>query len=593
MSIKDNELLKKKIDLLPDRPGSYQMLDKDKRIIYVGKAKSLVKRVKQYFTRPQEGKVLRMVNEIEDFTFIECNSEKEALLLEISLIQKYYPKYNILLKDGKMYPYISLKKNDPYLKISRDNKDKNYYHYGPFPNSSQCFKTINLLNKIYPLRKCRVIPKKACLYYYLGNCVAPCINKVDELEYQKIDKEIRNFLNGDASKVLSSLKEKMLDYAAKMEFEKAAEYKELIESVQHVSERQVMFLNDDVDRDFINFSIREGYIALTIFIYKKGNLLGRETFVEGLSSDLDTVITDIVCQFYLKRPDLKPKEICISLENLCPLLSETLDITVTSPSRGKKKEILLEVLQNAQKALDEHFYTARLEDDKEELLEQLGNLLMMESTPLNIELYDNSHLQGAAAVGVMVKYINGEPSKKHYRKYIIESDNKKDDLSSMAEVFSRRLKRMDRSIVHDKPDLIICDGGVNQVNVVKDILEQNNISDIKVCGLVKNNKHETESLYDGDTGELIDLDKRSNIFFLLMRMQDEVHRFAISFFRNKKSKDLFQSFYDDIKGIGKQKRRILLTAYPTIDLLKKASYEELSGLVGKEIAKNIQDKLSS
>lgn len=588
----ENELLKRKIDLLPDRPGSYQMLDKDKTVIYVGKAKSLLKRVKQYFTRPQVGKVQRMVDEIEDFNIIETNSEKEAFLLEISLIQKYYPKYNILLKDGKSYPFISLKKKgDPYLKISRNDKDKNFYHYGPFPSSKSCWVMIDLLNKIYPLRKCNVIPKKPCMYYYLGQCLGPCINKIDEKDYKDIDASIKKFLNGDVSEVVNDLTKKMKDAAENLEFEKANDYKITIDSIKHVIEKQKVMVSDHIDRDVIAYSVRDGYIAFIFLTYRKGVLLGKYSFIEHVMDDIPSLFADVIFQYYSQPNNTKPKEIIIPEESITSLLSEALNIKVYVPKKGKKKDMLNMAILNSKQSLDEHFLTARLEDDNLKLLEELQEKLALSKTPLNIELYDNSHLQGSDAVGVMVKYINGEPSRKDYRKYIIRSENKKDDLSSMHEVMSRRLARLKEENYKNKPDLIICDGGENQVKVTLDVLQNYPESGIKVCGLAKNDKHETDSLIDGESGEVIPLDKKSNLFFFLMRMQDEVHRYAITFFRKNHQKSMFATFYDDIKGIGKKKKMQLLDLYPTLESLQAASFDEIKNLVGEICATNIINKL--
>lgn len=587
-----NPLLQSKIDLLPDKPGSYQMKDKNGTIIYVGKAKSLLKRVKQYFTRPQEGKVQKMVHDIEDFDIIETNTEKEALLLEINLIQKYYPKYNILLKDGKMYPYIALKKgDDPYLKIVHKDKDKNYYYFGPFPSSGSCYTTINLLNKIYPLRKCKNIPSKPCLYYYLGQCLAPCINKIKEEDYKNIVSGITKFLNGDINQIVNELTTKMKEAASKLEFEQANEYKQQIEAVKHIVSSQKIMMQDHIDRDIIGYSLREGYLCVIFFVYRKGILLGKNMFVIDLYSDIEDGLLIIIMQFYNNHP--LPKELIISNENLVDILTQSLNIKVIVPQLGFKKDLLFMALENAKQGLDQHFQTARLEDNKLELLEELGKLLYID-TPLDIELYDNSHLQGSDAIGAMVKYINGEKAPSLYRKYNIKGENKKDDLASMKEVLTRRFTRM----INEKqkqPDLIILDGGENQIQAALEVEEELNIF-IPLAGLKKNDKHETDSLINGQTGEIITLDRKSPLFFLLMRMQDEVHRFAITSFRNKHTKSLYQTIYDDIPSVGKKRKNMLIEAYPTIESLKQVSVEELSQLIPKDAAiilkKKVNDSLN-
>ncbi|MDD6226601.1 MAG: excinuclease ABC subunit UvrC [Bacilli bacterium] len=580
-----NEILKMKIDMLPSKPGSYQMKDKNGNIIYVGKAKSLDKRVRQYFYRPQEGKVQRMVREIEDFDIIETNSEKEALLLEINLIQKYYPKYNVLLKDGKMYPYISLKRGgDPFLKIAHNDKDKRYYYFGPFPSSHNAYTMINLLNKIFPLRKCNVIPKKPCLYYHLGQCLGPCINKIEESSYKEIVSSITKLLNGDSSSLVSSLTKKMKECSLNLDFERAKEYKDQIDSINHIISSQKIMMKDHIDRDVIGYSLREGYISVLFLLYRKGILLGKNLFVHELNSDVEDVLVDIIFQFYLNHP--KPKEIVISLDSIKEVLEESLEVRVLVPSKGQKKDLLYMALENAKQGLDQHFQTARLEDDNLALLEELGKLLNIE-TPLDIELYDNSHLQGKDAIGALVKYINGVKVTSLYRKFNIKSENTKDDLSMMKEVLTRRLTRL-KEENQKKPDLIILDGGEEQLKVAKEVVNSLGL-DIALASLKKNEKHQTDTLVNGKDLSLILLDRKSNLFFLLMRMQDEVHRYAITTHKAKRSKEIYKTIYDDIKGIGKKRKEMLLSLYPTKEALSQATIEELKQIVPLEIACRLKE----
>ena len=580
-----NEILKMKIDMLPSKPGSYQMKDKNGNIIYVGKAKSLDKRVRQYFYRPQEGKVQRMVREIEDFDIIETNSEKEALLLEINLIQKYYPKYNILLKDGKMYPYISLRRGgDPFLKIAHNDKDKRYYYFGPFPSSHNAYTMINLLNKIFPLRKCNVIPKKPCLYYHLGQCLGPCINKIEESSYKEIVSSITKLLNGDSSSLVSSLTKKMKECSLNLDFERAKEYKDQIDSINHIISSQKIMMKDHIDRDVIGYSLREGYISVLFLLYRKGILLGKNLFVHELNSDVEDVLVDIIFQFYLNHP--KPKEIVISLDSIKEVLEESLEVKVLVPSKGQKKDLLYMALENAKQGLDQHFQTARLEDDNLALLEELGKLLNIE-TPLDIELYDNSHLQGKDAIGALVKYINGVKVPSLYRKFNIKSENTKDDLSMMKEVLTRRLTRL-KEENQKKPDLIILDGGEEQLKVAKEVVNSLGL-DIALASLKKNDKHQTDTLVNGKDLSSILLDRKSNLFFLLMRMQDEVHRYAITTHKAKRSKEIYKTIYDDIKGIGKKRKEMLLSLYPTKEALSQATIEELKQIVPLEIACRLKE----
>lgn len=585
----NTEIVKRKIELLPDHPGCYLMKNKDGTIIYVGKAKSLVKRVKQYFTRPQEGKVFRMVLEVTDFDTIETDSEKESLLLEINLIQKYYPKYNIMLKDGKMYPYIALKNmGDPYLKIARNDRDKSFSYFGPFPNSGSAYRMIDLLNKIYPLRKCKNIPNRACLYYHLGQCMGPCINDISKSDNKDMISHITKFLNGDASEVKQEITVKMRAAANDLRFEEAQEYKETLDTIEHVLSSQKIMMQDHIDRDIVGYSQRDGYISILFLLYRKGVLLGKNLFVVEKFDDINSELTDYIYQFYLNHP--KPKELIISEKSIADILESSLGIKVIVPSRGVKKDLLFMALENAKAGLDEHFMTARLEDDNLKLLEELGNMLNI-STPLDIELYDNSHLQGTEAIGAMVKFINGVKVPSMYRKYKIRQENKRDDLASMEEVLTRRLTRL-KEENSKMPDLIIVDGGMTQVEIAYNVREKLNVN-VNIAGLAKNDKHETDALINGNTGEFIPLNHKSPLFFMLMRMQDEVHRFAISYHRHKREKSFFETIYDDIPGIGKKRRIQLLSAYPTLDSLKSVTLEELKQIIPEESAKLILEKRDS
>lgn len=585
----NTEIVKRKIELLPDHPGCYLMKNKDGTIIYVGKAKSLVKRVKQYFTRPQEGKVFRMVLEVTDFDTIETDSEKESLLLEINLIQKYYPKYNIMLKDGKMYPYIALKKmGDPYLKIARNDRDKSFSYFGPFPNSGSAYRMIDLLNKIYPLRKCKNIPNRACLYYHLGQCMGPCINDISKSDNKDMISHITKFLNGDAFEVKQEMTAKMRAAANDLRFEEAQEYKETLDTIENVLSSQKIMMQDHIDRDIVGYSQRDGYISILFLLYRKGVLLGKNLFVVEKFDDINSELTDYIYQFYLNHP--KPKELIISEKSIADILESSLGIKVIVPSRGVKKDLLFMALENAKAGLDEHFMTARLEDDNLKLLEELGNMLNI-STPLDIELYDNSHLQGTEAIGAMVKFINGVKVPSMYRKYKIRQENKRDDLASMEEVLTRRLTRL-KEENSKMPDLIIVDGGMTQVEIAYNVREKLNVN-VNIAGLAKNDKHETDALINGNTGEFIPLNHKSPLFFMLMRMQDEVHRFAISYHRHKREKSFFETIYDDIPGIGKKRRVQLLSAYPTLDSLKSVTLEELKQIIPEESAKLILEKRDS
>lgn len=577
MNYLDYPLLKQKVSLLPDVPGSYQRKDKDGRIIYVGKAKSLVKRVKQYFTRPQVGKVARRVEEIRDFDIIETNTEKEALLLEISLIHKYRPKYNIRLRDDRSYPYIALKKKgDPFLKIARSDKEKGYYYFGPYPNSRYAYKRIDLLNKVFPLRKCKNIPLHPCLYYHRGECLAPCIQKVDEKKYEERVKQISRFLSGDTGDRISLLKGRRKKAVDELNFEQAKKCKALLDAIQKTTSSQKIIFEDHVSRDIMGYSLREGYLCVVFLLFRKGVLLGKKTYIEELEDDLSDFLENLIIQFYENRSD-HPKELIISDKDRTKVLSDALDFQVLSPNRGKKRDLLARAFENARQRLDQHFQTARLNDDVLSLLEELKDKLGLEKTPLDIELYDNSHLQGYDPVGAMVKYINGEKAPQRYRKYKITQPNPQDDLASRKEVLTRRLTRLKQG-EEKKPDLIILDGGRNQCVTVLETMDEVGLH-IPLAGLAKNDKHETDTLINADTGEEIPLDRKSPLFFLLRKRQDEIHRFAITYHRSKAEKSTFKTIYDGIPGIGKKRKDVLLDLYPTRESLYGISEKELSQVI--------------
>ena len=585
MSYLDYPVLKQKISLLPDKPGSYQMKDEQGNIIYVGKAKSLLKRVKQYFVRPQTGKVFRMVQEIRDFDIIETSSEKEALLLEISLIHKYYPKYNIMLMDDKMYPYIALKKSgDPFLRITRSDKEKGYRYFGPYPNSSKAYKVIDLMNKVFPIRKCQNIPAHPCLYYHMGQCLAPCINKVQENKYIELRQSITRFLNGDVSFVTQKLHLEMKQYADNLEFEKAKECKDLLDAIEEIKSKQNVMFQDHIDRDVMGYSVREGYVCVVFLLYRRGVLLGKNVYIEELEDDLEDLLENLAVQFYQKQSSL-PKELIVLDKQMAPLLEEALKINVVVPSRGKKKDLLLMADDNAKQMLDQHFQTARLEDDVLSLLEELKEKLSLKKTPLDIELYDNSHLQGYDPVGAMVKFINGEKAPSLYRKYKITQPNPQDDTASMREVLSRRFKRL-KEENQKLPDLILLDGGFAQCAVGLEVKEEYGL-DIPISGLEKNDKHATDSLINADTGEIIPLERSSKLFFLLMRMQDEIHRYAITYHRGKRGKSKYKTVFDDIPGIGPKRKDQLLQAYPSTEDLYTATLDGLMRFVPEAAAKEV------
>ena len=579
------ERIKSCIANLKHLPGVYLMHDKDDKIIYIGKAKDLYKRVSQYFLRPQVGKVAKMAFEAEYFETIITNNEKEALILEMNLIQTHYPKFNILLKDGSHYPYIGLKKTGyPYLQIKRNTKDKGYDYFGPFPRSSSAYETIDLLNKVFPLRKCKNIPSTACLYYHLGQCLAPCINDISKEKEDEIREDVKSFMRGNNQKVRQDIEAKMIAASEALDFESAASYKNILTSIDHINTPQLMENNDKKDRDIFAFSVREGYLSLAILLFRKGTLLDKKTYIVEEFDNNEEQVTDLILQFYQNVP--LPQEIIINNEIVVDLLFDLIDSNVYSVSKGKLHDLVLTAKQNANNALDEYFLSARLDSDKLALLEELGNIINIK-TPLRIELFDNSHLQGSSPVGAVVVFINGEPAKKLYRKYKIEHEEARDDLKSMEEVTYRRYSRL-KEEGKEMPDLILVDGGPNQIHAASRALEKAEVS-INLFGLVKNNKHQTAGLMDKD-GNIFDIDNK-NIFFLLTRMQDEVHRFAITFHQSLRNKSMKTSILDGIKGLGDKRKELINRAYPDINLLKEATVEELSQLLPKEVAIDLYNKL--
>ncbi|MBE6141826.1 MAG: excinuclease ABC subunit C [Erysipelotrichaceae bacterium] len=573
------------IDNLKHKPGVYLMYDKDNTIIYVGKAKDLQKRVSQYFLRPHEGKVQAMVSHVDHFETIQMNNEKEAFLLEMNLIHEHLPRYNILLKDDSHYPYIALKKKgDPTLMIKRNNKDKAYTYFGPFPNSGAAFSMIDLLNKIFPIRKCKNIPMTSCLYYHLGQCLAPCINKIDEETYDNLRSEISNFLSGDNSKQYNEIKVKMMKASEEMNYELAKEYHDILKAIEHINTSQTVESKDKTNRDIFGYSSREGYIALAMILFRNGLLLGKEVWVVESFGNNEEQVGELISQYYSTHP--LPTEIIVNSNIITDNLRDILDTNVVSVTRGKLNDLILTCIDNANNALDQYFLSARVDTDKLALLEELGRIINI-PTPYHIELFDNSHIQGSSPVGAMVAFINGEPAKKLYRKFNIEHEESRDDIASMKEVTFRHYKRL-KEENKKLPDLILVDGGLIQIEAAKDSLDKLGLN-INLYGLYKNDRHQTSGLMDvsGNTYPI----ENKNLFFLLTRMQDEIHRFAITFHREKRNKKMTASILDDIKGLGSRRAQMIRKAYPDIVELKNASINELAQIIPLEVAEALYNKL--
>ena len=518
------------IDNLKHSPGVYLMHDKTDKIIYVGKAKDLQKRVSQYFLRPQVGKVMKMVQNVDYFEAIIVQNEKEALVLEMNLIHQYMPRYNILLKDDSHYPYIAIKrKGDVTLSIKRNNKDNKYIYFGPFPRSSSAYQMVELLHKIFPIRKCKTIPSTPCLYYHLGQCLGQCINKIDESVYDEMRKDIISFLRGNNVDKQVELRNKMKIAIEKQDYESAKVYKELLDSIEHINASQSVEAKEKIDRDIFAYSSREGYLCIAYLIYRRGLLLGKHTHIVESFGEEEEQVGELITQLYSSLP--LPKEVIINSDKVIEEISPYLDAEVYSITRGNIYDLVLSAKANADNALDEYFLSYKLESDKIALLDELGKIINI-PTPYHIELFDNSHIQGSSPVGAMVAFVNGEPAKGLYRKFNITGEESRDDTASMKEVITRHYLRS-KNENKKLPDLILVDGGLIQIHAALEALNGIGV-EIPVYGLFKNDKHQTSGLMDKDSNEYPINNK--NLFFLLTRMQDEVHRFAISFHKQKRNK---------------------------------------------------------
>lgn len=555
--------IKEKLKELPKNPGCYLYKNKDGNVIYVGKAKNLSNRVKSYFVGSHNAKTTRLVMDIVDLEFIITSTEKEAFILEMNLIKKYRPKYNIMLMDDKMYPYILItNEKNPKITYTRDLNHKGKY-FGPYPNSGAAKQTVDLLNKIYPLRKCNKLPKKECLYYHINNCLAPCIKNVSKEEYQEIISKITSFLNGNIKEEVKKLSKMMNDASENLEFEKALEYRNLIESLEQISEKQKMETSLQ-NSDIFNYAVKDDYINIQVFQIRNTKLIERIAFTYDLINDEKDMFTNFIHQFYLINHNPYPKEIILPNVNLDDF-EESIRKLIVIPQKGKKKELLGLVLENINKELDNLILKKkRTYEMTLGACNELANLLGIEKC-LNIEAFDNSNIQGVSSVSAMVKYINGVKSPKDYRKYKVKTVVGSDDYNTFIEVLTRRYKRLiDENVL--LPDLIIMDGGKIQLHAATKVLETLNIS-INVIGLVKDDNHRTEAILYKD--KLINLDKKSSLFKFLTNIQDEVHRYAISFHHNTHVKNMLSSRLDEIKGIGKVKKQSILRVLGEVDFEEK------------------------
>ncbi len=575
-------MFKDELKLVPNKPGSYQMYDKNDVVIYVGKAKNLKKRLSSYFRGKHYGKTAKMISNIAYFKYIVTNTELESFILEINLIKKYDPKYNILLKDDKSYPYIEYsRKPYPSLKVVRYlkvKKHKDKLLFGPYVNAYAARRIVNLINRLYPLKKCEGMPKEVCLYYHIHECLGYCTKNVSLDRIETMEQEILSFLRGNEDVIKNKLKEKIEYYSENLNYELALELKKELDYMSIVLEKQKVELNPGENLDVINYAFINGFIAIEFLFVRNGKLVGNYTEIEPVTDEYLDEIEYYIALFYQKKEI--PREIIIADELNEDNLSKVIETNFVKVSKGQKRKLLLMAKENATINLNNNFKRIEQKQEKssganDELAELLGIGIK------RIDVFDNSNLFGSFAVSGMVVYEDGLPSKSKYRKYKVMVD-KNDDYNTMKEVIYRRYYRA--LIEKDLPDLILVDGGINQIRAAKDVLNSLNLG-IKVCGLVKNDKHRTNDLLDGDTLEIYDIDRTSNLFHYLTRMQDEVHRYTINYHRQIRSKGSISSILDNIPGIGNKRSKDLIKRFGSVKRMKEASLGELCEIIPEDIAK--------
>ena len=585
-------MIDKKLLLVPHKPGCYLMKDKNGIIIYVGKSKNLKNRLTSYFKQKHTGKTAMLVRDIEDFEYILTSSELEALLLEINLIKKHDPKYNILLRDDKTYPYIEVT-NDKVFRLlvvrnANMKKNRNTKLFGPYPNVTAARRVVDMINRIYPLRKCRHYEKKECLYYHIGECLGYCVKKIDDSILDNMKQEIISFLNGNNTIITQKLKELMNDASDKLQFERAKEYKELLDYINITLEKQKVELDDNLNRDIIGYYEQNNYLSMQILFIRGGKLLDHKSDIYPMIDTLEEEVTTYISKFYDKHK-IKPNEVIVPEIVDTNLLSNAFDINFFIPQKGKKKKMLELSCENAKNYYNEQItLISRNEQVLESSLEELKKLLKLESIH-RIELFDNAHLFGTYNVSGMVVFKDGKPSKNDYRKYKISVD-KNDDYNTMREVIYRRYFRVIKDKL-DKPDLIIVDGGIGQVNVAREVIEELNLN-IPIAGLKKDDNHSTNTLIGLYPLKEITVDKKSNLFLLLTKMQDEVHNFTINYHRRIRSKGSLSSILDNIEGIGEVRKKKLLKKYHTTSKIEETSIDELKEILPENVAIELKNILN-
>ncbi|MFW5433850.1 excinuclease ABC subunit UvrC [Paenibacillus apiarius] len=612
------ERIHNKLALLPDQPGCYLMKNREGTIIYVGKAKVLKNRVRSYFSGSHDGKTQRLVSEIRDFEYIVTSSNMEALILECNLIKKHHPRYNVLLKDDKTFPYIKItNERHPRLEVTRRVlKDKAKY-FGPYPNGFAAQQTKKLLDRLYPLRKCGTMPDRVCLYYHIGQCLAPCEYEVTESEYENMVQEISKFLGGGHEEIKKELRRKMEEAAEELQFERAKEFRDQLMSIEAIMEKQNINTADQLDRDVFGFAVDKGWMCVQILYVRQGKMIERHATKFPFYGEAYDDFMSFVTQYYSENPAL-PREIllqdpeAIRLEESvdeagpaeAPLsasdaqeseenkagaeaLQEWLKVKVHIPKRGLKKQMIAMAMENARVTLDEKFkLLERSEERTLRAAERLGAALGIGSAR-RIEAFDNSNIQGADPVSAMVVFIDGKPAKKEYRKYKVRTVQGPDDYETMREVIRRRYERVLKEQL-EMPDMIVVDGGRGQMSAALDVLENELGLAIPVCGLVKDNKHKTAQLMAGDPPEVVPLGRDSQEFYLLQRIQEEVHRFAITFHRERRAKSMVTSALDSIPGIGEKRRKMLLKHFGSLKKIREAAVEDFRQVgIGEKLARTI------
>lgn len=588
-----NNLIKSKLELLPTSPGCYIHKDKNGTIIYVGKAKNLRNRVRSYFRGSHDTKTEALVSEIVDFEFIVTESNIEALLLEINLIKENKPKYNIMLKDDKSYPFIKItNERYPRLIITRQVKKDGGLYFGPYPDVGAANEIKRLLDRIFPFRKCTNPPSKVCFYYHIGQCMAHTICKKDEIYFKSMAQEVSDFLKGQDNKIIDELKGKMAAAAQTMEFERAAEYRDLIQAIGTLRTKQRVMAKDLQNRDVFGYYVDKGWMCVQVFFVRQGKLIERDVNLFPYFNDPDEDFLTYVGQFYQEKSHLVPNEVLIPQDIDEEAVKALVDSKILKPQRGEKKQLVNLAIKNARVSLEQKFNLLEKSVEKTQgAIENLGRLLQI-PTPVRIESFDNSNIMGTSPVSAMVVFVNGKPSKKDYRKYKIKTVVGPDDYASMREVIRRRYGRVQREAL-TPPDLIVIDGGQGQVNIAKQVIQEELGLDIPIAGLQKNDKHQTHELLFGDPLEVVDLSRNSQEFFLLQRIQDEVHRFAITFHRQLRSKNSFSSQLDGIDGLGPKRKQNLMRHFKSLTKIKEASVDGIVEVgVPRAVAEAVQTKLN-